>query len=124
MPSTSTVIAIKVHFELITKDKLRKVIFGLEKDTQGNTIIWKINFKLFERDKKADPWDTEPMVDLDVEVDKLLNPKAEKMALNGMTPGQEAHAAGPAAEDAKAADAGDLDQDEADATIQGTLKKK
>ena len=105
MATTSTVIAIKVHFELITKDKLRRVIFGLEKDTQGTAITWKINFDLFEREKKTDPWG-DAMVHVDIEVDKVLQPKAEKAALNGMTAGQQAHALGPAADDQKAAAAG------------------
>lgn len=34
-------------------DRLRRVIFGLEKDTQADTVIWKINFQLFERDNKT-----------------------------------------------------------------------
>jgi hypothetical protein len=124
MANKPTVISIKVHFELITTDKLRRVIFGLEKDTKGNQINWTINFKLFERDQKSDPWDTDPMIDLEVEVDTVLNPKAEQTALKGMTPGQEAHALGPAAEDAKAAEEGELDQSEANATVLNTLKKK
>jgi hypothetical protein len=41
-----------------------------------------------------------------------------------LTPGQAAHAIGPAAEDAKAAKNGEIDQDEADDTVQATLKKK
>lgn len=123
MPNTSTVIAIKVHFELITKDKLRRVIFGLEKDTQGTKVIWTINFELFERDKKTDPWG-DAMVQVDIEVDRQLHPNAEKMALVGMTAGQQAHALGPAADDQKAAAEGEITQTEADRTTQATLRKK
>jgi hypothetical protein len=124
VPTNRTIIAIKVHFTLNTRDGLRRVIFGLEKDTKGNTIIWKISFQLFERDKKSDPFG-DAIVDLDVEVDSQLNAKAEKLAAQpAMTPGQSAHALGPAADDAKAAAAGEIEQDEADQTIQGTLKKK
>jgi len=123
MANTSTVIAIKVHFDLITNDKLRKVVFGLEKDTQGTKVIWKINFDLFERDKKTDPFG-EAIVHVDIEVDKVLQPKAEKMALSGMTAGQQAHALGPAADDQKLAQDGEIPQEDADATTQATLKKK
>jgi hypothetical protein len=123
MANTSTVVAIKVHFELITKDKLRKVMFGLEKDTQGNKVIWKINFDLFERDKKTDPFG-DAIVHVDIEVDKELHPKAEKMALTGMTAGQQAHALGPAADDQKLADEGEITQADANRTTQATLKKK
>jgi hypothetical protein len=123
MPSNRTVIAIKVHFTLNTPNGLRRIVFGLEKDTQGTTISWKINFQLFERAKKSDAFG-DAIVDLDVEVDTALNNKAEKVAQTGLTPGQSSHLLGPAAEDAKAAKTGEIDQEDADQTIQNTLKKK
>ena len=122
-PTTSTIIKLKVHFELNTPNGLRKVIFGLEKDaTAGNVVSWSIDFQLFERDKKTDPWG-DAIVTLNVDVDKQLFPKAEKAA-QGLTPGQSAHALGPAADDAKAAADGEIDQEEAQDTVQNTLKKK
>jgi len=123
MANTSTVVKIKVHFELLTKDKLRKVIFGLEKDTEGDKVTWTINFQLFEREKKTDPFG-DPVVDISFEVDKVLHPNAEKTALTGMTALQQAHALGPAANDQKAADAGVISQKKANNTTQDTLKKK
>lgn len=122
MATTSTVITIKVHFELITNDKLRKVVFGLEKDTQGVKVTWTINFELFERDKKTDPWG-DAIVNVDVTVVKELHAKAEKIAIGGMTAGAQAHALGPAADDQKAAEAGEIPQSKADKTTQNTLKK-
>jgi hypothetical protein len=123
MASTSTVVAIKVNFELITKDKLRRVKFGLEKATAGTQISWKINFDLFEREKKTDAFG-DAIVHVDIEVDKELQSKAEKTALNGMTAGQQAHALGPAADDQKLAQGGEITQDDANRTTQATLKKK
>ena len=121
--STATVIKLKVNFQLNTPNGLRRVIFGLEKDaTAGNVVQWSINFQLFERAKKSDPFG-DPIVSLDVEVDKALNAKAEKAA-KGLTAGQSAHALGPAAEDAKAAEAGEIDEEDAQQTVQNTLKKK
>ena len=122
MANKTTVIKIKVHFELNTPNGLRRVIFGLEKDTQGKVVIWTIDFQLFERAKKTDPFG-DAIVTLNVEVDKALHAKAEKTS-KGMSPGQSAHALGPAADDAKAAKEGEIDQEEADQTIQNTLKKK
>jgi hypothetical protein len=116
----STVIAIKVHFELNTPDGKRRVIFGLEKDTQGNKVIWKINFQLFERAKKSDPFG-DPIVKLEIEVDKALNANAEKAAKDGLTPDQSAHAIGPAADDAKAAQDGELKPSIAKQTVQDTI---
>ena len=123
MATTSNVIKLKIHFELNTPNGLRRVIFGLEKDaTSGTTVTWTINFQLFERAKKTDPYG-DSIVTLDVEVDKALNAKAEK-ASKGLTAGQSAHALGPAADDAKAAQEGEIDQEEAQETVQNTLKKK
>lgn len=117
------VIKLKVHFELNTPNGLRKVIFGLTKDaTSGKTVIWTIDFQLFERKKRSDPWG-DAIVTLNVEVDKVLNSKAEK-ASKGLTAGQSAHALGPAADDAKAAEAGEIDETDAQQTVQNTLKKK
>ena len=123
MATTATVIKLKVNFQLNTPNGLRRVIFGLEKDaTSGNVVQWTINFQLFERAKKSDPFG-DPIVSLDVEVDTALNAKAEKAA-KGLTAGQSAHALGPAAEDAKAAEEGEIDPEDAQQTVQNTLKKK
>jgi beta-glucanase (GH16 family) len=121
MSTKATVIKIKVNFTLNTPNGLRRVIFGLEKDTQGDVVSWTINFQLFERAKKTDPY-TDPIVDLNVEVDKALNAKAEK-ASQGLTASQAAFALGPAADDAKAAENGDIDPEDAQQTVQKTLKK-
>jgi hypothetical protein len=121
--SKPQVIAIKVKFTLNAKNGLRRVSFGLEKDTDGSDIKWVIKFQLFERDKKTDDFG-DAIVDLDVEVDEKLNAKAETVAKNGLTTGQSAFALGPASDDAKAAANGEIAQDEANDTIQSTLSKK
>lgn len=118
----STIIKLKVNFELNTPNGLRKVIFGLEKDaTAGNIVKWSIDFQLFERSKKSDPWG-DAIVTLNVDVDKKLFPKAEA-ASQGLSASQSAHALGPAADDAAAAQAGEIDEEEAQDTVQNTLNK-
>ena len=118
-----TIVAIKVKFELNSKDGLRRIQFGLEKDTEGDTVSWKINFAMFERAKKTDAYG-DALVTLDVEVDTKLNSRAEDAAKNGLTAGQAAHALGPAADDAKGTTTGDVSEEDAQDTIQATLKKK
>ena len=121
--TTSNIIKLKVHFELNTPNGLRRVIFGLSKDASSGKIVqWTIDFQLFERAKKTDPYG-DAIVTLNVAVDKALNAKAEK-ASKGLTAGQSAHALGPAADDAKAAQDGEIDPEEAQETVQNTLKKK
>jgi len=123
MATTPNVIKLKVNFELNTPNGLRRVIFGLSKDASSGTIVtWTIDFQLFERAKKSDPYG-DAIVTLNVEVDKALNAKAEKAA-KGLTAAQSAHALGPAADDAKAAQDGEIDPEDAQETIQNTLKKK
>ena len=123
MATKATVIKLKINFQLNTPNGLRRVIFGLEKDaTSGTTVTWTINFQLFERAKKTDAFG-DAIVSLDVEVDKALNAKAEK-ASKGLTAAQSAHALGPAADDAKAAQEGEIDEEDAQQTVQNTLKKK
>ena len=122
-PAKRVVIGIKVHFVLNTTDGLRRVIFGLEKNTQGTEIKWTINFQLFERANKTDDFG-DAIVDVDVEVDTDLNDKAETTAHQAsLTPPQSAHAVGPAANDAKAAQAGTIDKSDAEDTIQDTLNQ-
>ena len=122
MTTISTVIKLKVQFELNTPNGLRRVIFGLCKDaTQTNVVSWTIDFQLFERAKKTDPFG-DALVSLNVQVDKALNPKAEQCA-QGLTAAQSAHALGPAADDARAAMVGEIDPQDAQQTIQNTLKK-
>jgi hypothetical protein len=121
--SKRTIVALKVKFELNAKDGLRRIVFGLEKDTEGDVVIWKIHFDLHEREKKSEAYG-DPLVSLDVEIDAKLNPKAEVAAQAGLTPGQAAHALGPAADDARATTTGEVDAEDAKETVQATLKKK
>lgn len=116
------VVKIHVKFTLNTPDGLRRVVFDLEKDADGDLVTWKVAFQLFERAKKTDQFG-DPLVDLLVEVDSRLNKQAEKMATDGMTPDQAAFALGPAADTAKDAAAGVVSENKAKTTVQNTLKK-
>ena len=116
-----TTIAIKVAFELNTPDGTRRVQFGLQKDYNGSDIIWKIHFQLWERSDRTKAF-VDPIVSLDVQVHPQLNARAEK-ATKGLTPAQTAHATGPAADAARAAQEGELPIEVAQSQIQGTLQQ-
>ena len=110
------------------KNGLTRVIFELDKDTKpdpaGDKVVWTINFQLFKRDKRSDEYG-DALVNLDVEVDTVLNKKAEAVAAsNALTPGQVAHVLGPAADDAVDAHNGDIIKDAAGETVRETLKVK
>jgi hypothetical protein len=114
-------IEIKVSFVLDTPDGLRRITFGLEKDTDGVTVNWTISFVLFERTDPTKAF-VDPIVSLDVFVSEALHAKAAVAAQNGLTPQQTAHATGPAANAAQAAQAGTMPQPVANNIIQNTLK--
>ncbi|MGA2154155.1 MAG: hypothetical protein ABSH37_07045 [Bryobacteraceae bacterium] len=115
-------VALKVSFTLNTPDGLRKVSFGLEKDTDGVKVDWTITFMLYERTNAAASFG-DPVVSLNVFVAVALHANAQAAVdNNGLTPAQTAHATGPAADAAKAAQAGTMPAPLANNIIQNTLK--
>src|ERR1022692_512507 len=94
-PSTGTLppalpIALKVSFTLNTPDGLRRISFGLEKDTDGVNVNWTITFVLYERTASSQSFG-DPLVSLTVFVNPSLHANAETAAHNGLTPPQTAH---------------------------------
>ena len=114
-------IALKVSFTLNTPDGLREITFGLEKDTDGTKVNWTITFVLYERTDKTKAFG-DPIVSLNVFVASTLHTNAETAAHNGLTPTQTAHATGPAADAAKAVQAGTMPLPVGNTIIQNTLK--
>jgi hypothetical protein len=110
-----------VSFTLNTPDGLREISFGLEKDTDGTRVNWTITFVLYERTDKTKPFG-DPLVSLNVFVVSTLHAKAEIAAHNGLMPAQTAHATGPAADAAKAVQAGTMPLPVGNNIIQNTLK--
>lgn len=125
MPGSSLK-SISVDIEVTTKDRLRKVVFGLDKKTaDSGDVTWTIDFKLFERDNKTDEFG-DPLVKLDAVVVKKANfDKAEATAVAGkFTAAQTEHALGPAAVDAKRFKDGKITQEKAEATAERTVAKR
>jgi hypothetical protein len=114
-------IALKVNFTLNTPDGLRRISFGLQKDTDGTKVNWTITFVLYERPDTANPF-CDPVVSLTVFVASTLHTNAETAASHGLTPAQTARATGPAANAAKAAQAGTMPLPICHKIVQDTLK--
>jgi cellulose biosynthesis protein BcsQ len=115
-------LALTVAFTLNTLDGLRKVSFGLKKYVKGSDINWSLSFELQERKSAADAAFAIVVI-LDVNVDFALHRAAEEAATDGLTASQVAHALGPAADEAKGTLTGEIDPDDARATILGTLRR-
>jgi len=116
-------VALKVDFTLTTPDGLRKIFFGLEKDTDGVRVNWIINFVLSERSGPTKPFG-DPIVSLNVFVATALHAQAALAAQNGLTPAQTAHACGPAANAAMAVHNGTMPPAVGNKIIQGTLSEQ
>lgn len=115
---TREIVGIHVKFTLNTPEGLRRVTFELQESTDNDIVKWTIDFQLFERAKKTDPFG-DALVDLQVEVDAKLNDDAEAMADNGMSKKQARHALGKAADAAKNPN---VDTARKKATVQETLE--
>lgn len=118
--------SISVDIEVMTKDRLRKVVFGLDKETaDSGDVRWTIDFKLFEREKTTDAFG-DPLVKLDAVIVKKANfDKAEATAVAGtFTAAQTEHALGPAAVDAKRFKDGKITREKAERTAERTVAKR
>jgi hypothetical protein len=120
-PASSLPIALKVGFTLNTPDGLRQISFGLEEDADGVKVNWTIAFTLFERTDNTKPFG-DPIVSLNVFVATTLHANAAVAAHKGLTPAQTAHATGPAADAARAANAGTMPLPVAQNIIQSCLR--
>jgi len=105
-----------IKITLDTKDGLREITFELQKTTQNGVDKWTLTFQLLERAKKTDPFIK--IVDLLIEVEKKLNPKAQAIANNSLTKKQAAYLIGPGGDKSK-----DKDPAKAKKAVQDTLNK-
>jgi hypothetical protein len=124
--ASSNLKSISVDIEVMTRDRLRKVAFGLDKETaDSGDVTWTIDFKLFEREQKTDDFG-DPLVRLEaIAVKKANFEKAEDTArTQRFTAAQTEHALGPASVDAKRFQAGKITKEKAQATAERTLAKR
>ena len=76
-------LSVHVLVDVVSKDKLRKFSFGLDKTTEENDVEdWVIHFSLFERSRKDDVFG-EPILHVDVDVKTKNFRKMEVTAAKG-----------------------------------------
>jgi hypothetical protein len=122
-PATSTTAALtpSAEFTLFTPDSHRKVVFSLEKDSDGTKTTWKICFILYEKQTGNSTFG-DPIISLIVPVAPSLSSNAQAVAQNGPTAPQAAHATGPAADASKALLNGTGSKLAAATSIQNTVR--
>ncbi len=85
------IVAIAVDLEVMTPDRLKKMIFGFSNGTSKGVETWTIKFQFLTREKKTDKFG-DPLVKLEVKVDSKNNALAEETATKGMNRAQVKHA--------------------------------
>ena len=123
MPGARTIKSISVDLEVMTTDRLKKIIFGLDKSTDEEEVTWVIEFQFLQRDKKTDPFG-DPLVKLKIDVKKSNNDLAEVTADKGLNSPQAAHLLGAGLSDAQRLRDGKITEERAALTVQRTLPKR
>lgn len=121
--ATRTVKSISVDLEVMTADRLKKIIFGLDKSTEEDEERWVIEFQLLQRERKTDDFG-DPLVKLSIDVTRANNTLAEETAIKGLNSRQSAHLLGPGLTDAQRLHEGKITEKRAATTVQRTLPKR
>jgi hypothetical protein len=123
MAGNKNVKSIAVDLEVMTTDRLKKIIFGLDKSTDTQHVHWTIEFQFLQREKKTDEFG-DPLVKLAIEVKNANHALAEETALKGLNSNQTDHLLGPAAVAAQRLHAGKITEEKAAPVIERTLPKR
>jgi hypothetical protein len=94
MPATKkkNIVSVAVDLEVLTNDKLRKLIFGLKKNTEGELVKWRIDFELLDREKKSEAFERAVFISVDLDVKKAPVTKLEATVEKGLDSRQVAYA--------------------------------
>jgi len=123
LPGVRTLKSISVDLEVMTTDRLKKIIFGLDKSIEDEEIQWVIEFQFLQRDNKTDPFG-DPLVKLSIDVKKSNEQAAEETASKGLNNPQASHLLGPGLADTQRFRDGKIPEDKLAATVQRTLPKR
>ena len=107
----------------MTTDRLKKIIFGLDKSMENEEAHWVIEFQFLQRDKKTDPFG-DPLVKLSIDVKKSNQQHAQETATKGLNKPQATHLLGPGLTDSQRFREGKITEDKLTATVQRTLPKR
>jgi hypothetical protein len=119
---TKELVKIHVQFTILPPDQLKQIVFGLNKDTVGDVVSWKITFALSTREKKTDA--LVKIIEAEVDADLKDAPIAEETADKGVNKPQSDHLTLNVATAAERLKAGKIKQATFDRTLKGTLSAR
>jgi hypothetical protein len=86
--ATRSLVAMSVTLEVLSKDKLKKFVFGLNKTKEGDVDKWSMDFEMLDRTKATDEFARAFFLDVDLDLKKVPVPELEATAEKGLNKNQ------------------------------------
>jgi len=86
--TTKVVVGLSVKLEVITKDKLRKFVFGVEKTRENDVDMWSVDFELLDRTSPTDDFGRVVFLDVDLDLKKIAATDVQTTAEKGLNQSQ------------------------------------
>ncbi len=81
-------VALSVKLEVLTKDKLKKFVFGLTKSQDGDVEKWSMDFEMLDRAAATDTFARAFFLDIDLDLKKVPVEALEETATKGLNKAQ------------------------------------
>jgi len=81
-------VALSVQLEVLTKDKLRKFVFGLKKTQENDLDKWSVSFELLDRAKADAQFARAVFLDVDLDLKKVPVEAVQATADKGLNKAQ------------------------------------
>lgn len=110
MPAATkkVLVGLSVKLEVITKDKLRKFVFGVQKTQKGAIEAWSVDFELLDRATASAEFSRIVFLDVDLDLKKVAVKDVETTANKGLNKQQVEFVLSSVAEDAGRLKAGSI----------------
>lgn len=86
--ATRSLVAVSVTLEVLSKDKLKKFVFGLNKTKEGDVDKWSMDFEMLDRTKATDEFARAFFLDVDLDFKKVPVPELIATAEKGLNKNQ------------------------------------
>jgi len=86
--TTKVVVGLSVKLEVITKDKLRKFVFGVEKTRENDVDMWSVDFELLDRTSPTADFGRVVFLDVDLDLKKIAATDVQTTAEKGLNQSQ------------------------------------
>ena len=127
MPAAGTareLVALSVKLEVLTKDKLKKFVFGLTKTKDREIDKWSMDFEMLDRAKTTDAFARAFFLDIDIDLKKVDAKAIQDTAEKGLNKPQVDFTRTQIAADADKLKAAKIQQDRMKRTTRGVFEAR